>query len=108
MNELYLGAEFLVSRKYSQIWVVFYVALIFGAFIPAIYVASFLYFFAMYLSDKFLLLKFHKKSREFNHDFHMNVMIRASRIGFMFHIILSFIALIIWIQQLNSFYEEDE
>ena len=86
----------------------FYVTLIFGACVPALYVAACCYFTAMYISDKYLLLAFHQKSRDFNHDFHMNVIQRASRLGYMFHIVFSFLALVVWVIQLNSFYEEEE
>ena len=53
-EELYMGPEFLMEVRYSQIMTFFFITLMYSSGIPVLYIISMLQFFFMYWIDKFL------------------------------------------------------
>jgi len=57
---LYLGPNFDMGRRYSQILVTIFVVLIYSPGMPILYVCAFLFFLICYWVDKILLLRFYR------------------------------------------------
>jgi hypothetical protein len=59
--KLYLGPNFDIGTRYSQILVTIFVVLIYSPGMPILYVCCFLFMFITYWVDKILLLRFYRK-----------------------------------------------
>lgn len=53
-HNVYMGPEFLVEVRYSQIMTFYMIAMIYSSGMPVLYIISFFQFFVMYWFDKFL------------------------------------------------------
>jgi hypothetical protein len=58
--ELYLGPQFDIGGRYSQILTTIFVVLIYSSGMPILYVCCFLFLFFTYWIDKFLILRFYR------------------------------------------------
>lgn len=53
-NNIYMGPEFLIEVRYSQIMTFYFITMIYSSGMPVLYIISFFQFVAMYWFDKFL------------------------------------------------------
>ncbi len=53
-QNIYMGPEFLIEVRYSQIMTFYFIAMMYSSGMPILYVISFLQFGVMYWFDKFL------------------------------------------------------
>lgn len=59
-ESLYLGPEFEIGARYSQILTTIFIILIYSSGMPILYVCTFICFFLTYWIDKFLILRFYR------------------------------------------------
>ena len=57
---IYMGPEFLIEVRYSQILTFFFISMIYSSGIPVLNVISLFQFFLMYWVDKFLFLRMYR------------------------------------------------
>lgn len=72
LNEFYSGEEFNISQSYSLVHLVTWVCLTFSSTMPAFYPLGFLFFFAKYWFDKYLVLNYHRKPTTYNEQLSFN------------------------------------
>ena len=53
-ENIYMGPDFLIEVRYSQIMTFFFITMIYSSGIPVLYIIAFLQFIMMYWVDKFL------------------------------------------------------
>jgi DNA-directed RNA polymerase II subunit RPB7 len=67
LNEIYTPAEFSLAKRYGQMLCGLFYSIIFLCAAPPLAPAAAVLFFAMYLTDKWLLLKFSKRPPMYDH-----------------------------------------
>ena len=60
-ENLYLGPEFPLSKRYSEIFVNFSICLLYGVYSPSIYYFFLLYLIVTFIIDKYLVINFYRK-----------------------------------------------
>lgn len=60
-ENLYLGPDFPIGARYSQILTTIFIILIYSSGMPLLYICTFAYFLVTYWVDKVLILRFYRK-----------------------------------------------
>lgn len=66
LNELYSGTEIEIGFKLAYVYTFIFVCLMYSYGIPILYLITFVYFAITYWFEKLWLLRFYKKTREFD------------------------------------------
>lgn len=66
LNELHLGPEFLVSRRYAQVMADLFVCYMFCTGMPILTIVGTVNFYVAYWVDKFLFLRFYRRLVQFS------------------------------------------
>jgi|LauGreDrversion4_2_1035121.scaffolds.fasta_scaffold90429_2 hypothetical protein len=59
---MYTGPEFLINWRYCNNLTVIFVTMLYGSGMPFLYVFATVYFFLMYVTDKWLLFNYYRKA----------------------------------------------
>ena len=60
-ENLYIGEDFILSDRYSKIFVNFYICILYGTYCPLIYLFFTLFLITTFLVDKFLIINYYKR-----------------------------------------------
>jgi len=69
-ENLYIGPEFLIEFRYSQILTITFVCLFYSAGIPVLFLSSFINMFCMYWVDKICLLRLYRLPKNLDKKLH--------------------------------------
>lgn len=65
-ENLYIGPQFILQVRLAQMLTIVFVCMIFGSGIPMLYVITWLSFIITYWTDKILILRYYRKTDEFD------------------------------------------
>ena len=68
MNKLYVGPQVKIGERSAFKFMVIYVCLIFSVGIPFLYPIGMLYFTIIHMLEKYQMLRFYSKTKEFDQE----------------------------------------
>lgn len=88
LEKLYTGPSIESHQVYAQLITNFWASLMFSSGLPILYPLAFLFYFAFYWVNKFLLLKFFQKSSRFNEQLSVHS-VGYMKYGVLFNLVAS-------------------